>query len=66
MLKYFHKAEFSRNLNQRNLKVFPYIENSSSKGFVTLEELLNPKNFTRDPKRVSTKTAIEEYNVGSL
>ena len=66
MLEYFHMEEFSRNLDQKNLKVLPYKDNTSPKGFVTSEELLNSKNVVKVPKEVSTETDIEEYNVGSL
>ena len=66
MLKYSHIIEMFRNLDQKSLMFFPYIDTSSSKIFVPSEYLLTLTNVAMNPKGVSTRTNIEEYNVGSL
>ena len=66
MLEHFHQAEFSRDPDQKDLEVLKCKDDSLPRDHTPLKEFFDFNDVARKPKIESTKTDVEEWNIGSI
>ena len=65
LLEYPHQAKLCEDPKKRDLEVLQCKDNIFPRGLAPLEELFDFNNVARNPKMESTKTDIDECNIGS-